>query len=125
MLEVITFPSGGRHPSINTYFFLAVRCNRSINILLKLHLAIAKKDQSTYSYRRGSSEARWWNAECVNTYLLGINISLSYVQIIIGHIISSYPDSSDGRAADLLSVGRGFKTSSKLKCEKVYFGGYM
>ena len=35
VLDVITFPSGGHHPSINTYFFLAVRCNRSINILLK------------------------------------------------------------------------------------------
>ena len=35
VFDVITFPAGGRHPSINTYFFLEVRCNRSINILLK------------------------------------------------------------------------------------------
>ena len=47
------------------------------------------------------------------------------VQIIIEHIISSYTDSSDGRVAEMLSVGRGFKTCSKLKCEKLYFVGYM
>ena len=29
---------------------------------------LKSNDQSTYSNRRGSSEARWWNAECVNTY---------------------------------------------------------
>ena len=31
------------------------------------------------------------------------------------HMISTCLDSSDGRAADMLPVGRGFKTRSKLK----------
>ena len=68
VLDVITFPAGEWHPSINTYFFQAVRCHANINILVKWHLAITERNQSTYSNTRGSSEARWWNPECVNTY---------------------------------------------------------
>ena len=68
VLDVVTFPAGGRHPRINAYFFHAVRCHPSINILVKWHLAINERNQSTYSNRMGSSEARWWNPECVNTY---------------------------------------------------------
>ena len=37
------------------------------------------------------------------------------VQIIIKLIISTCPDSSDGRAVDMLSEGRGFKFRSELK----------
>ena len=68
VLGVITFPAGGRHPRINAYLFHAVRCHPSNNILVKGHLAITERNQSTYSNTRGSSEASWWNPECVNTY---------------------------------------------------------
>ena len=68
MLDVITFPAGGRHPRIKAYVFHAVRCHPSNNILVKWHLAITERNQSTYSNTRGSSEASWWNPECVNTY---------------------------------------------------------
>ena len=34
---------------------------------------------------------------------------------IIEHMIPTCLDSSDGRAADMLPVGRGFKTRSELK----------
>ena len=68
VLGFITFPAGGRHPRINAYLFHAVRCHPSNNILVKGHLAITERNQSTYSNTRGSSEASWWNPECVNTY---------------------------------------------------------
>ena len=68
VLDFITFPAGGRHPRINAYFFQAVRCHANINILVKWHLTKTERNQSTYSNMRGSSEARWWNPECVNTY---------------------------------------------------------
>ena len=68
VLDVITFSAGECHPSINTYFSQAVRCHANINILVKWHLTKTKRNQSTYSIMRGSSEARWWNPGCVNTY---------------------------------------------------------
>ena len=37
------------------------------------------------------------------------------VEIIIEHMILTCPDSSDGRGADMLHVGCGFKTRSELK----------
>ena len=85
VLDIITFPAGGRHPSINTYYFTAVGCPPSI--LLKWHLAITEKDQSTYSNRRGSSEARWWNPECINTYKVSTKVITDYILNYIKEIV--------------------------------------
>ena len=75
-LTSLPFPRVNAIPDINAYLFHAVRCHPSINILVKWHLVITERNQSTYSNTRGSSEARWWNPECVNTYKVS-NISLS------------------------------------------------
>ena len=48
-------------------------------ILLKWHLAITEKDQSTYWNRKGSSEARWWNPECINTYKVSTIVITDYI----------------------------------------------
>ena len=42
-----------------------------ILISVKWHLAITKNYQSTHSNRLVSSEARWWNPECVNSIKVG------------------------------------------------------
>ena len=63
--------------NINAYLFHAVRCHPSINMLVKWHLVITERNQSSGSrIGDGSSVARWWNPECVN-HLEGVNISLS------------------------------------------------
>ena len=79
VLDIITFSTGGRHPSINTYYFSAGGCHPSITILLKWHLAITEKDQSTYRNRKDSSEARWWNPECINTYKVSTIVITDYI----------------------------------------------
>ena len=79
VLDIITFSAGGRHPSINTCYFSAGGCHPSITILLKWHLAITEKDQSTYWNRKGSSEARWWNPECINTYKVSTICITDYI----------------------------------------------
>ena len=79
VLDIIAVSAGGRHPSINTYYFSVVGCHPIITILLKWHLAITEKDKSTYSNRRGSSETRWWNPECINTYKVSTIVITDYI----------------------------------------------
>ena len=79
VLDIITFSMRRRPPIINTYYFSAGGCHRSITILLKWHLAITEKDQSTYWNRKGSSEARWWNPECINTYKVSTIFITDYI----------------------------------------------
>ena len=53
MLDVHYISAGvNAIPAFNTYFFQAVRCHASINILVKWHLAITERNQSTYSNTR-------------------------------------------------------------------------
>ena len=79
VLDIITFSMRRRPPIINTYYFSAGGCHPSITILLKWHLAITEKDQSTYWNRKGSSEARWWNPECINTYKVSTIFITDYI----------------------------------------------
>ena len=57
VLNIIIFSAGVRHPSINTYYFGAVGCHTSIT----------------------SSEARWWNPECINTYKVSTIVITDYI----------------------------------------------
>ena len=60
-----------------------------------------------------------WLADAIPESIPVGNVMMSSthweVQIIIELMISTCPDSSDGRAPDMLSVGCGFKTCYKLK----------
>ena len=69
-----------------TYYSSAGGCHPSITILLKWHLAITEKDQSTYWNRKGSSEARWWNPECINTYKVSTIFITDYILSYIKEI---------------------------------------
>ena len=49
-----------------------------------------RRDQSTYSNRMGSSEARWWNPECINTYKVATIVMQAMSTIVITDYIRNY-----------------------------------